>query len=451
MAEQILIVDDETNAVDNLTHVCNKAGYEVTSTTSGQEALELIRNQTFDLVLTDLRIDQVDGIEILNLTKELHPETEVILITGYASFETAVDAMKAGAFHYIAKPFQLDEVRELIRKALSVSQLKTENRQLRKQLTARNKEPKIITQDSVMKGLLDTARQVATTMSNVLITGESGTGKELMARYIHAHSNRKEQGFFAINCAALPEELLASELFGHEKGAFTGATDRRAGLFEAAKGGTVFLDEVGEMSPSMQVKLLRVIQEREVQRLGSNATTSIDIRLVAATNRDLQQEVNAGRFRQDLFYRLNVIELHLPPLSHRKNDIPLLARYFLQQQNSRNQSQIKKFSAEAMDTLTRYPYPGNIRELNNAIEHCAALAQGNEIQLNELPSSMQQSDQPLPPQLPVTSNLPSLADRESEYIEFVMDFCDGNRTQAASILGIDRVSLWRRLKSKTSE
>ncbi len=446
MGEQILIIDDEAHAVENLAHVCRKEGYEVTTTTQGQEALDLLKQQHFDLVLSDLRIDQIDGIEILRQAKQKNPDIEVILITGFASFETAVSAMKAGAFHYIAKPFRLDEVRELIRKALSVSQLKTENRALRQQLTEQNAPPSIISQDPNMKQVLETARQVATTNSNILITGESGTGKELLARYLHAHSSRKQQNFHAINCGALPEELLASELFGHEKGAFTGASDRRTGLFEAVQGGTIFLDEIGEMSPSMQVKLLRIIQEREVQPLGSNTVIPVKFRLIAATNRDLQQEVREENFRQDLFYRINVIQLHLPPLSARAGDIPLLAQYFLHILSDRSENKATSFSLEAMNMLQSYHYPGNIRELQNAIEYCAAIAPDKEISTENLPPYIKEGNHPQPPKLPSTEQLPTLAERELEYIHFVIEHCNGNRTQAASILGIDRVSLWRKLK-----
>ncbi len=450
MSDRILIVDDDAHAVENLAHVCRKEGYEVVITTQGQEALDLLEHQYFELVLSDLRIDQIDGIEILQQAKQQNPDVEVILITGFASFETAVTAMKAGAFHYVAKPFRLDEVRELIRKALSVSQLKIENRALRHQLADQTAPPSIISQDPNMKQVLETARQVATTNSNILITGESGTGKELLARYIHAHSSRKQQNFHAINCGALPEELLASELFGHEEGAFTGASARRAGLFEAAQGGTVFLDEIGEMSPLMQVKLLRIIQEREVQPLGGNTIIPVEFRLITATNRDLQQEVREENFRQDLFYRINVIQLHLPPLSARLGDIPLLAQYFLHTLSDQRENKVVSFSPEAMSRLQSYSFPGNIRQLQNAVEYCAAVTLEKEISINDLPSYVKEGSHSRPPNLPTTEQLPTLAERESEYIQFVMEYCNGNRTHAATILGIDRVSLWRKLKQSQS-
>lgn len=449
MSRKILIVDDEPAAVDNLTHICEKEGHLVTATTSGAEALQLLETHHFDLVLSDLRIDEVDGLEILHHTKSIDNSTEVILITGYATFDSAVSAMRAGAFHYLAKPFRLDEVREVIRKALDITQLKRENRDLKKQVSESSGHPPIITQNRTMQEMLATARKVASTQSNILITGESGTGKELLARYLHHYSNRRNQCFQAINCGALQEDLLASELFGHEKGAFTGAMTTHIGLFEATHGGTIFLDEIGEMSPSMQVKLLRVIQEHEVRKLGSTKTTPVDVRLIAATHRNLLDEVEAGAFRQDLYYRLNVINLHLPPLLERRDDIPLLANHFLQKHALRMGTSIESISKDVINILTNHTYPGNIRELENIIEHSTALARGSEITVDDLPPHLQPiSAEPALQTMPVPgASLPSLAEREKEYIEFVIDHCEGNKTMAANILGIDRVSLWRRLKS----
>jgi DNA-binding NtrC family response regulator len=367
-AARVLIVDDEATAVENLAHVCRKQGYEVTTRTTGQGALEALEKNRYDIILSDLRMEKVDGMAILRRSKELDPETAVIIITGFATLDSAIDAMKAGAFHYISKPFRLDEVREIVRNALEMVNLKRENRRLKEELTISRSEHSIITQDAIMQRLLDTARQVAPTDTNVLITGESGTGKELLARYIHAHSGRNEDRFKAVNCGALQEDLLANELFGHEKGAYTGATESREGLIEAASGGTLFLDEIAEMSLGMQVKLLRVIQEREVQRLGSTHAIPVDIRLIAATHRDLRDEVAAGRFRQDLYYRLDVVGLHLPPLAERRDDIPLLAFYFLQKHAVRMNRSVEDIDPDAMVTLLEYDYPGNIRELENIME-----------------------------------------------------------------------------------
>jgi len=328
--KKLLIVDDEEIALRNLDRVMAKEGYAVTTTPSGAEALMLIAQQPFDIVLTDLRMEKVDGMQILRACRASHPDTEVIMITGYATTESAVEAMKHGAFYYIAKPFRLDEVRKVVAEAMEKIRLRRENKQLKEQVAAYEGKVKIITQDSGMRRLLDLARQVAPTDCNVLITGESGTGKELFARYLHFHSHRRKGPYLAINCGAFSGELLANELFGHEKDAFTGATTQKKGLIEAASGGTFFLDEITEMSSEMQAKLLRVIQEKEVLRLGATQPIQADIRVIAATNRDIAEAVKSGVLRQDLYFRLNVVTLRIPPLSQRKEDIPLLVRYFLQ-------------------------------------------------------------------------------------------------------------------------
>lgn len=441
---RILIVDDEPNAVENLAHICRKQGHEVTTSTNGIAAIEILEQKRFDVVLSDLKMGQVGGMEILRHAIELDPEIAVILITGYATLESAVEAMKAGAFHYIAKPFRLDEVREVVRNALKMVHLKRENRHLRTQLNISRDSPDIITHHANMGRLLDMARQVAPSDTNVLITGESGTGKELLARYIHAHSDRADETFLAVNCGSLQEDLLANELFGHEKGAYTGATESREGLIEAAQGGTLFLDEIAEMSTGMQVKLLRVIQEREVQRLGSTQTIAVNIRLITATHRILQEEVAQGHFRQDLYYRLNVVGLHLPPLADRQGDVPPLARHFLHKHAARMGRNITQIDARAMACLSDYGYPGNIRELENIMERAVTLAPEDSITTAELPPALvENSIQVVRPDL---DRLPTLAEREEEYIRYVLDQQMQNRTKAAKVLGIDRVSLWRKLK-----
>ena len=440
----ILIVDDEATAVNNLAHVCRKEGHEVTTRTTGMGAIEALENSRFDVVLTDLKMEKVDGMAILKRARELDPETAVVLITGYATLDSAVEAMKAGAFHYIAKPFRLDEVREVVRNALELVNLKRENRQLKGQLTSSRSGPSIITKDAVMQRLLGTARQIASTDTNVLITGESGTGKELLARFIHAHSNRGEKLFQAVNCGALQEDLLANELFGHEKGAYTGANEAREGLIEAANGGTLFLDEIAEMSLGMQVKLLRVIQEREVQRLGSTRAITVDIRLITATHRDLLNEVAAGRFRQDLFYRLDVVGLHLPPLAQRRDDIPLLAFYFLRKHAAQMNRSVEDIDPAAMGVLLDYEYPGNIRELENIVERGVALARERELTIADLPATL--AERAVHVVRKKAGRLPTLAEREADYIRYVLERSGENRTRAAKVLGIDRVSLWRKLK-----
>ncbi len=441
---RILIVDDEATAVENLAHVCRKAGHEVTTRSSGTGAIEALEQGRFDIVLTDLRMEKVDGMAVLRRAKELDPVTAVILITGFATLDSAVQAMKAGAFHYIAKPYRLDEVRELVSRALESVHLKRENRQLKEQLADRQSGPTIVTQDTAMQRLLEMARQVAPSHTNVLISGESGTGKELLARFIHANSGRGENAFLAVNCGALQEELLANELFGHDKGAFTGADQARPGLIEAAHRGTLFLDEIGEMSLGMQVKLLRVVQEREVQRLGSTRSTAVDIRLIAATHRDLRDEVSAGRFRQDLYYRLDVVGLHLPPLAQRPDDIPLLAYFFLRKHAARMGRAVEDIEPAVMEVLLDYAYPGNIRELENIMERGVTLARKDQMTMTDLPAALAEHSTHVVRE--EAGRLPTLAERELDYIRYVLQRSGQNRTQAAKTLGIDRVSLWRKLK-----
>ena len=441
---RILIVDDEATAVQNLAHVCRKEGHEVTTRTTGKGALEALENTRFDVVLSDLKMEKVDGMAILRRAKELDSEVAVVLITGYATLDSAVKAMKAGAFHYIAKPFRLDEVREVVRNALELVNLKRENRQLKEQLSNSRGGSSIITQDAIMQRLLETTQQIAPTDINILISGESGTGKELLARFIHNHSNRSEKNFQALNCGAFQEDLLANELFGHEKGAYTGATETREGLIEATRGGTLFLDEIADMSLGMQVKLLRVIQEREVQRLGSSRATPVDIRLIAATHRDLRDEVAAGRFRQDLYYRLDVIGLHLPPLADRRDDIPLLAFYFLRKHAARMSRAVDDIDPAAIAVLLDYDYPGNIRELENIIERGVALAQEGQLSIANLPATLVEHRVHVVRE--EAGRLPTLAEREADYIRYVLERSGQNRTRAAKSLGIDRVSLWRKLK-----
>jgi DNA-binding NtrC family response regulator len=442
---KLLIVDDEPMAVENLAHALNKAGYLVTSCTSGPAGIKVLEQERFDVVLTDLRMERADGMAILQRALEIDPDMLVVIITGYATLDSAVQAIKAGAYYYITKPFRLDEVRKIVANAMEGVRLKRENRQLRDQVNKIQPGAHIITQDAIMQRLLDTAKQIAPTDCNVLITGETGTGKELLARFIHTSSGRADGPFVAINCGAFQEELLANELFGHEKGAYTDAGEAHAGLIEAANGGTLFLDEIAEMSLAMQIKLLRVIQEQEVQRIGSTRVVPVDVRFVAATNRDLRSEVASGRFRQDLFFRLDVVTLHLPPLAERRDDIPLLAYYFLKKMSRRMDRQIENIDPEAMALLVDYDYPGNVRELENLIERGVALAGGNEFTASLLPPAL--VDRSVHVVRRNAERLPTLEEREADYIDWVLKHTNGNRTKAAEILGIDRVSLWRKLKT----
>jgi DNA-binding NtrC family response regulator len=441
---KILIIDDEKIALRNLEHVMKKEGYIVVATQSGQNALKLMEEQSFDVVLTDLRMEKVDGMQILKRCHELYPDTEVIMITGFATLETAVETMKHGAFYYISKPFKLDEVRKVVKEAVEKVRLKNENMQLREQIENYQGKVKIITQDVKIQKLLETARQIAPTDCNVLLSGESGTGKELFARYLHYSSNRAEGPFFAINCGAFTEELLSNELFGHEKGAFTGAAAMKKGLVEMASTGTLFLDEITEMPPSMQVKLLRVIQEKEVLRLGATEPVKVDVRFIAATNRDIQTAIKNGKFRQDLYFRLNVVLLNIPPLSERKDDIPLLSYYFLKKYSALMKKNITEISPDVIAILMNYDFPGNVRELENIIERGVALSTLSSIETIHLPEDLRELS--IKTFRRKEGKIPSLDDQEMSYINWVLGEVGGNKTLASQILGIDRVSLWRKLK-----
>ncbi len=441
---RILIVDDELISRENLEHVLNKEGHTVVSVDQGIKALKKLENTEFDLVLTDLKMKQVDGMEVLARTKEQYPDTEVIMITAYATVSTAIEAMRKGAYNYLPKPYKIDQLRLIVKRALEKKKLKDELRALKRDYKARVGSPMIIGKSRQMQEIIEMVGQLAPTDCSVLIFGETGTGKELIARAMHHQSNRAEARFLAINCGAFTEELLANELFGHEKGAFSGATSTKIGLLEAARGGTVFLDEIGDMPPSMQVKLLRVMEGRSLLRVGGTQSIPVDIRVIAATNKDLEREVEAGRFRKDLYYRLNVVSLQLPPLAERRHDIPLLAHHFRRRYAKALDKTIKEISDEAMDILTNYEYPGNIRELENIIERAVALCNRGVILPKHLPQALERLCFTVYHHSP--NRLPTLEENELEYIRWVLKRVNGNKTKAAEILGIDRVSLWRKLK-----
>ena len=441
----ILLVDDEAITLSNLTHVLKREGYEVTACKNGEAGLAALRQHDFDLVLTDLKMPGVDGMELLREVHSRFPEVPVIMITGHASLDSAVEAMKAGAYHYLAKPFRLAEAREVVRAALELRRIKRENKDLKLRIEQLQNTHTLITQDLGMQRLLETARQIASSDSSVVVHGESGTGKELLARYLHQHSRRAQGPFVAFNCGALSEDLAATELFGYEKGAFTGAQTRKLGLFEAANNGTLFLDEVAELPPSVQVKLLRVLQEREVLRVGAVEPVKIDVRVLAASNRDLKEAVEAGHLRNDLYFRLNVVTLSLPPLRERRDDIPLLAYFLLRKFAVQMDRPLKEITPEAMQHLVEYDYPGNVRELSNFIERGAALAQGEILDVEHLPQHLGKLTvrvfTPAAAAAPAT-----LEAQEKEHILHALKLAHGNRSEAARMLGIDRVSLWRKLK-----
>jgi len=440
---RILIAEDEPIARDNLAHVLRKEGFETVAVENGALAIQELERREFDLVMTDLRMQPVGGMQVLKRVKELHPHTEVIVITGFATVSSAVEAMQSGAFYYVPKPYKIDDVRILVRPALAKRSMRREVSELRRQIQSQKEAPLIIGSSPQMEALKKTIRQIAPTDCNVLILGETGTGKELVAKTIHQLSPRGDKRFLAINCGAFSEELLANELFGHEREAFTGARGVKKGLLEAAQGGTVLLDEIGDMPLPMQVKLLRVLQEKNLIRVGGTDEIPVDLRILAATNKDLKREVEHGTFRRDLYYRLDVISLHVPRLADRKDDILLLSLHFLRRISEAQGKHIEAISDEVMDVLLSYEFPGNVRELENIMERAVTLANGPTVEMRHLPVDLQETAQLL--KRPRGEYL-TLEENEREYIEWVLEQVNDNKTRAAEILGIDRVSLWRKLK-----
>jgi two-component system, NtrC family, response regulator HydG len=444
---KILVVDDEESHRIMLRAVLKEEGYEVAEATDGAEAVKAVEQQPFDLILLDLRMTTMDGIEALAEIRKISPLVPVLIMTAYASVKTAVEALKAGAFEYLTKPLDTDELKILVEKALEFYHLRTENLALKERLGDRFDFSKIIGRSPKMKEVFETLSLVAPTDATVLILGESGTGKELVANSIHQNSKRAGEAFIKVSCAALPETLLESELFGHEKGAFTGAIARREGRFQLAHRGSLFLDEVGEMSPAIQSKLLRVLQEKEFEPLGSPRTLKVDVRVIAATNKSLEKEVKEGRFREDLFYRLNVVPVSLPPLRERKEDIPALAAHFFALYRDKNKKDLKGLSGKALDLLTRYDWPGNIRELENSIERAVILARGEVIAPADLPPGIQALSSGVKESagLSLPSGV-SLQEVEKTLILKTLEDTGGNRTRAAEILGINRRTLQNKLK-----
>lgn len=443
---RILVVDDEEIARQNLMHVLGREGWQVDCAADAAQAATLLNETRYQLVLTDLRMPGVDGLTLLRSIKERDSSIEVIVITAHASAGSAVEAMRAGAFFYIEKPFRIADVRKIVHEALEKGQLKRENTALKVELAQSTNSRRIVSSSEVMQRLLATATQIAPTDCTVLIHGETGVGKELIARHIHECSNRAAAPFIAINCGVLSEELLANELFGHERGAFTGAAATKPGLLEVAEGGTLFLDEVTEMPPAIQVKLLRVLQEREFSRLGGSQIIKSNIRILAATNRNPLEAVDAGVLRQDLYFRLNVLGLEIPPLRERKEDLPVLVAHFLSRHALRMGKSLPQVSDEAMKHLLNYPFPGNIRELENILERAVALCRSQIIDESLLPENLVGASSAKVGTANRTS-IRTLAEMEREHILDVLKCCDGSKVQAAKILGIDRVSLWRKMKN----
>ena len=450
----ILLVDDERMTREGLARAL-KSKYRVLLAESGQIALDVLAKEQVDVMLSDVRMPGMDGVALLKRVHAQYPAVACILLTAYGNVETAVEAMKEGAADFLTKPVNLDHLELVVERSLRNRAVESENRSLREQLDSKYGMENIVGNSEAMQSVFDIIRQAAPTQATVLVQGASGTGKELVAKAIHRLSPRKDGPFVAVHCAALAPTLLESELFGHEAGAFTGATARRKGRFELADGGTLFLDEVSEIDPTVQVKLLRVLQERTFERVGGTETIDVDIRIIAATNRDLRQCVEEGKFREDLFFRLDVVSIHLPPLKDRADDIPVMATHFLKDFNAKNGKKIEGFTPEAMAALQAHAWPGNVRELMNTVEKMVVMARGARLELRDVPRNLfpaaPQPDSGSVQTLPreAWDNAPSpvaLAEVEKRQILDVLERCKGNKTKAAGELGICRRTLHRKLK-----
>lgn len=447
MKGKILIVDDDAAHLHMLKTLLQSYGHKAETATDGEEAVGMVREKPFDLILMDVRMAHIGGIEALRQIKECNPAIPVIIMTAYSSVDTAVEAMKLGAYDYLTKPLNFEELQIILERAMDHLRLTLENRSLKEKMAAETTFAEIIGSSLAMQKVVDMARIVAPTEATVLITGESGTGKELFAKAIHVNSERAKGPLVTVNCAALTETLLESELFGHEKGTFTGADRQRNGRFMQADKGTIFLDEVGEIPLPMQAKILRTIQEREIQRLGSDEVLHVDVRIIAATNRNLADEVKAGRFREDLYYRLNVMNIHIPPLRERAEDIPLLAHHFLRKYVEKNRKNLKGFTPAAMDMLTRAQWPGNVRELENVIERGVILAASLYLSEKDLPPSMAMAEQANNGNRPVFDlGGKALEEVESQAILATLEQTQGNKSEAAKLLNITRTTLNNKLK-----
>jgi len=440
---RILVVDDEESQREMLGGHLKNRGYAVTTADSGERALEICQRNFFEVALLDLKMPGLSGLDLLNRLKEINPDTASIIITAYGSIESAVEALKSGAFDYITKPINnLEELDLIIKKALETHSLLRENRALKEELEKFAGKLEIIGESRQIKEVLSTVVRVAASDANVLVTGESGTGKELFARALHQASKRAKGSFVAVSCAALPETLLESELFGHERGAFTDAKGRRAGRFELAHGGTLFLDEIGDVPLSTQVKLLRAIETKEYHPLGSEKTYLADVRIIAATNQNLEEKIEEGNFREDLFFRLNVVRIEVPPLRQRKEDISILTDYFLRELSQKNRKKISGITPEVKDVLLRYHWPGNVRELENVLERAVVMSRGEVIDVADLPPQLSEKSTIGEETRPTGT----LREMEKEYISKALEATSWNFTEAAAILGIHRNTLRLKLK-----
>jgi two-component system, NtrC family, response regulator AtoC len=442
----LLVVDDDPVTVDLLKEVLSKEGYEVSTALSGEEAIAYGMDKLFDIIITDVRMGEKDGMEVLRFFKKSAPETTVIMITAFGSIETAIEAIREGAYDYISKPFKLEEIKFTIQRALEQRRLVQENKFYRMELLDKYQFKNVIGRTSLMFQVYKTIAKVADTKSTVLICGERGTGKELIARSIHYNSQRNHRPFIPVDCASLVETLIESELFGHVRGAFTGASSGKRGLLEEADGGTLFLDEVGNLNLSMQSKLLRFLQEREIKRVGGTESIKVDVRVIAATNQPLEPLVKSGKFREDLFDRLNVVSITLPPLRERKDDIPLLTNHFLQKFSEENHKNISHISPEALEIIFQYSWPGNVRELEHTIERAIILSRHPMILPEDLPKKM--ADEIKDPEILSPGKPLSLRELEKRYVLKVLQETGGNKKKASEILGIDRTTLYRILEKE---
>ena len=443
---ELLLVEEDQESLHQLEHKLKAEGYGVTSCLNKAKAMAMVTDYEYDVVLIDLQQESVDEFTLLHSIKNAHPHTEVIIIAASASVEIAVEAIKEGAFHYLPKPYRMEEVLFLVKNAVDKRILRMELQELRTLVSNKHYLNKLIGKSPPIQKLKKEIARVAPLDCTVLIRGETGTGKEMLARIIHRMSSRGDQPFFAVNCGTFNAELLSNELFGHEKEAFTGAMKEKKGVFEANSGGTILLDEIGDIPLNMQVQLLRVLQEKTIIRVGGTREIPVDVRILAATNRSLQEEIARGHFREDLYYRLNVFTLRLPPLRRRKDDIPLFCRYFLDKFANRFNKDTPHLSREFLDRLKSYPFPGNVRELENVLERAMVLADGPLLQVEHLPQRLQKKQPPPSPQEPETPL--SLMEMEQRHIQRVLAYTGNNKSRAAAILGISRASLWRKIKQE---
>ncbi|MCC7390816.1 sigma-54-dependent Fis family transcriptional regulator [Candidatus Sumerlaeota bacterium] len=443
MPRQIMIVDDEKNTREGLKWALESTGAEVFLAENGEQALVKLGNLPVDLVISDLKMPKMDGMELLTHVHEEFPDADFVMLTGHGTVETAVDAMKKGAFDYLIKPVNIDELQLLVDRVFDQKSLKQENERLRREVDDKYGFDSIVGHSAPMENIFEKIRQVAPTKASVLIQGETGTGKELIAKAIHFNSNRRRKPFVAVNCGALTQTLLESELFGHEKGAFTGAIKQKAGRFEVANGGTIFLDEIGETTPELQVRLLRVLQEQEFERVGGTKPVKVDVRIIAATNRDLKKEVEAGRFREDLYYRLNVIRIDIPALRERADDIPLIANHYLKQFN-REHGKNLEFNPKTTAMLQNFHWPGNVRQLRTVVESAVILTSGREIQPKNLPEELR-TEKIASGGVKLRVGM-TVEDAERELIKATLADFQGNKAKAARTLGLGRKTLYRKLQ-----